>query len=469
MRFVFILLLFPLLLSSVEFTVPFQAYDADVADIDNDGDLDIMIGSLVPGTPEPSDSVTFLINNGYGEFTKSIIPKNNFAYIKMIDIDCDGLLDICTKNSPNYQIVYYKNLGNLEFDEATIIPVEYTYVFQYPKFNDMDSDGDMDIVINYGGSVHTCNMLINIGDGTFIEENIISSYDDIRNFNVSDINSDGFGDILITTNHNPYLAINDNLNFILLEIDTMHWSKPYIFDMNNDHHNDIILNIDYPSLTKILYNDGTGIFFEEHLIEMPTGNILKDINDYNNDGYPDFAVQTDWEPPNVYICFNNGDGTITEPIPYTFGNVYSFVVRSSDFDGNGFNDLLVTAYYHSGNSHGASILFNDGFGNFVDEPQVGINNEELIINNCKLSNHPNPFTGETTISFSLNTNLHEKARIEIFNVKGQLVETFANHQITNSPNQQIIWNADNHASGVYFYKLVVDGKAVDTKKMILIK
>ncbi|MBT6994372.1 MAG: T9SS C-terminal target domain-containing protein, partial [Candidatus Cloacimonetes bacterium] len=36
-------------------------------------------------------------------------------------------------------------------------------------------------------------------------------------------------------------------------------------------------------------------------------------------------------------------------------------------------------------------------------------------------------------------------------------------------NQQIIWNANKFASGVYFYKLVVDGKAVDTKKMILLK
>ncbi|MBT3169593.1 MAG: T9SS type A sorting domain-containing protein, partial [Candidatus Cloacimonetes bacterium] len=82
---------------------------------------------------------------------------------------------------------------------------------------------------------------------------------------------------------------------------------------------------------------------------------------------------------------------------------------------------------------------------------------------------PNPFTGETIISFNLNTENTEKAEIEIFNVKGQLVETLSNLQITNSPNQQIIWNAEKQASGVYFYKLVVDGIAVDTKKMILLK
>ena len=83
-----------------------------------------------------------------------------------------------------------------------------------------------------------------------------------------------------------------------------------------------------------------------------------------------------------------------------------------------------------------------------------------------LGNYPNPFTGETTISFSLTTNLHEKARIEIFNIKGQKIE---NLQITNSPNQEIIWDANNFASGVYLYKLVVDDKTVDTKKMILLK
>ena len=85
-----------------------------------------------------------------------------------------------------------------------------------------------------------------------------------------------------------------------------------------------------------------------------------------------------------------------------------------------------------------------------------------------LGNFPNPFNPTTTISFSLTTNLHEKARIEIFNIKGQLVETFSNLPITNSPNQQIVWNAEKQASGVYFYKLVVDDKTVDTKKMILL-
>ena len=111
-------------------------------------------------------------------------------------------------------------------------------------------------------------------------------------------------------------------------------------------------------------------------------------------------------------------------------------------------------------------------GAFYYHQDVGINDNELPVNNYNLTNHPNPFTGETTISFSLTTNLHENTRIEIFNIKGQLVK-----QLVVNPesvrdglgNQQIIWNANKFANGVYFYKLVVDGKAIDTKKMILLK
>ena len=99
-------------------------------------------------------------------------------------------------------------------------------------------------------------------------------------------------------------------------------------------------------------------------------------------------------------------------------------------------------------------------------PQNTGDYELPVSHNFQLANFPNPFTGETTISFSLTTNLHEKARIEIFNIKGQKIE---NLQITNSPNQEIIWDANNFASGVYLYKLVVDDKTVDTKKMILLK
>ena len=102
-------------------------------------------------------------------------------------------------------------------------------------------------------------------------------------------------------------------------------------------------------------------------------------------------------------------------------------------------------------------------------PVSADDNSEIEISNYKLNNYPNPFANSTTISFTLNTESIENTEIEIYNLKGQLVEKISNQQIADSANQQIVWNAEKFASGIYFYKLAVDGKSVQTKKMILIK
>ena len=81
-------------------------------------------------------------------------------------------------------------------------------------------------------------------------------------------------------------------------------------------------------------------------------------------------------------------------------------------------------------------------------------------------NYPNPFNPTTTISFSL-----EKAAdvtLSVYNVKGRLVETLIEGTLSpNSYNQ--VWNAEDSASGIYFYRLSVNGKEIDTKRMVLLK
>ena len=103
---------------------------------------------------------------------------------------------------------------------------------------------------------------------------------------------------------------------------------------------------------------------------------------------------------------------------------------------------------------------------------------ELIQTMTKLiGNYPNPFNPETTISFFItaeNAENAENAEMIIFNIKGQMIKSFSNLQIDKSPNQQIIWNGRDEnnqpvSSGIYFYKLKVDDKIVDTKKCLLLK
>jgi len=116
--------------------------------------------------------------------------------------------------------------------------------------------------------------------------------------------------------------------------------------------------------------------------------------------------------------------------------------------------------------------FFSGTVDVVQLPEVGVENGIQIRPAIKLfQNYPNPFNPSTTISFYMDKN--EQFELSIYNLLGQKVKSFNNLQITQSPNQQIIWNGTDDSgnpvsSGTYFYKLTASD-FTKTKKMILMK
>ncbi|MBN1326590.1 MAG: T9SS type A sorting domain-containing protein [Candidatus Cloacimonetes bacterium] len=80
-------------------------------------------------------------------------------------------------------------------------------------------------------------------------------------------------------------------------------------------------------------------------------------------------------------------------------------------------------------------------------------------------NYPNPFNPQTEISYSLP--VAAEVQLEIFNLKGQLVETLVN-SYQEAGNHAVLWNADAMNSGIYFYKLKA-GNTTEIKKCILMK
>ena len=112
--------------------------------------------------------------------------------------------------------------------------------------------------------------------------------------------------------------------------------------------------------------------------------------------------------------------------------------------------------------------------NFALYPETGA--DELIVPITQLfGNYPNPFNPLTTISFSLTAEDAKNAEIIVYNLKGQKVRTF-----DLFPNgglgtrDSVTWNGTDEnnqtvSSGIYFYKLNVNGKAEAVKKCLLLK
>lgn len=86
-----------------------------------------------------------------------------------------------------------------------------------------------------------------------------------------------------------------------------------------------------------------------------------------------------------------------------------------------------------------------------------------------LQNNPNPFKESTRISFNLKR--VSKVEVNIYNLKGQLVESLYSGIATS---KNLDWNCidengEKLQSGMYFYSLFVNGELTETKRLILMK
>lgn len=79
-------------------------------------------------------------------------------------------------------------------------------------------------------------------------------------------------------------------------------------------------------------------------------------------------------------------------------------------------------------------------------------------------NKPNPFSESTTIRFTLPENAPQ-AYIYVFNMSGNMLKQIP----VESGMQSVTISGGEFPAGIYLYSLVVGGKEIDTKKMILSK
>ncbi len=129
-------------------------------DIDNDGDLDVLI------TTNNNQANVLLQNNGDGTFSDisaiaGITHKSWSTSASMTDYNLDGLLDMYITNYVDYEDLpfdnnlqqcypnfLYKNLGNNTFENvAPSLALDNTGCGLASAFSDYDNDGDMDLFV----------------------------------------------------------------------------------------------------------------------------------------------------------------------------------------------------------------------------------------------------------------------------------------------------------------------------------
>ncbi len=137
-----------------------------LGDVDADGDLDLIVGTLTPTGAE----IRFFRNEGTSlvpSFTSQasafglIAPVDNLGpqvFPTLVDIDRDGDLDAVVGTGSGAVFVYM-NTGTVQVpafsSEATDLGLGANGAYARPSFADLDGDGDLDALIGYGdGNFH---------------------------------------------------------------------------------------------------------------------------------------------------------------------------------------------------------------------------------------------------------------------------------------------------------------------------
>ncbi|RLC48016.1 MAG: hypothetical protein DRI23_10800 [Candidatus Cloacimonadota bacterium] len=313
-----------------------EGMEISAIDFDNDGDQDLISAGL---------DCTLWVNDGLGNFTETDLHTNTQAArsIRAADLDNDGDNDVVYAVTGSNLVVILENTGTsfnyIEFDTSLVWP--HTI-----DLKDLDSDGDCDILcceFDMSAAFSDVVWWENLGNLDFSEKIII--YDSFQQSTYV------FADYIDSDDHMDVVACCEELSDVMWwqndgnqNFGTGNMIDPDFFrthtiigrDLDLDGDLDILGAACMGSLLAWYENDGEGGFTRND-IDTFGGALWLDCADFDNDGDNDlFAVG---QGPN-YMCIyeNLGNENFVEyPLPGLFED--GFGEAAADFDNDGDMDL----------------------------------------------------------------------------------------------------------------------------------
>ena len=303
-----------------------------LSDIDNDGDLDLIITGA--DAQLTNRKTTLYTNDGLGNFTEIIgTGLSNWSEggkIAFADTDGDADQDLLITGrdgSPNHYAHFYLNDGSGNFTPDTTQPFEPS-IGGNLEFADIDNDGDLDLFMTGRDNNNLIFSKLYQNDGT-----------------------GGFSEVTST----PFLSVGG--------------SASAFFDMDNDNDLDLILagkNNSNQKKTTLYENDGSGNFSLVSNILFENVDLAAiAIEDSDNDGDLDVLIngENDSGVPVCQLYLNDGTGAFNLLVGTPFIQTSIGTVDFADFDNDNDMDVLVTGSV-GGQTFAAHIYENQGMNNF---------------------------------------------------------------------------------------------------------
>lgn len=298
-------------------------------DLDNDGDLDLVL-SRNWDDDKPDAPATQVMRNDGSSFTavpiEAIPAQFGGRSVGVFDYNVDGLMDLVIVEDrwSGGRSTLLKNLGDLAFEDVTAAAGIPSGVHGLGvAVADLSGDGFPDLLITGSN-----RLFIATGEGSFTEADssalvweVYDDEDDVAGVSVADVNRDGLLDVLIGQHYNSTV---DDGRLVPVRL--------YLNRGTDD--------AGVPAFEDV--TDAAG------LVGLPTKAPHVEINDMDNDGWPDLVTTASAGDGMVPAVFrHNGlEGNLpTFSVPEGLGSAQYWVAGpTADVDMDGRLDLLLVEW-----------------------------------------------------------------------------------------------------------------------------
>lgn len=369
-------------------------YDVSHGDIDGDNDLDIVVNAYY------SYDVVWFENDGTpttGTWPMHMIDNNaRYAYNnEIVDLDDDGDLDvIATHNyysTPYCKVMWYENNG----DGSSWVLHTICSSMRYPTgidYGDIDKDGHLDVIVsNYYYSqlgVYWFEAPNDPSTGSWIQRTVATGTKYSYNVDVGDIDNDGDLDIAYAA----YDYSSGGVSWFECPSNpkTQAWnqydvvtSTEYCYDLkladiNKDNSLDIVYSSYYDGVrwTKNPATNPKNVAaWTNYQIANDMYSWGLDVADIGQDDYLD-VVYTTYYQNKVYWCESPDNPVSGNWVKHTVENglYYAFQVTVADFDEDGVEDIIATG----GGYNDVDINMYKIQTQYCTDPEIDIGNDGVV-------------------------------------------------------------------------------------------
>lgn len=310
-------------------TAAFDALDVWVADINQDGNLDIISAS--------GESGTLAWYDGNNTFNKTIISQqaNQARRIYIADVNQDQNLELVSASAGNNKIAWYPNDGNENFGEDAISintqGAEDVFVI------DLDNDGDVDVL---SASAQGLSWHQNDGQQNFETSVIDFSDSPMLSVYAIDLDSDGDVDIIAASQNQINYYENNGAQVFqknLISDLNVNITSIYAIDLDQDALVDLLASTQGNNSVIWFRNTGNQSFAQELIINEANG--ISSIYPVDVDGDTDLDIVAGLRLNNQIAWYENQDQTFRKRLISELAEGVS-AVYAADIDNDEDMDIV---------------------------------------------------------------------------------------------------------------------------------